>query len=131
MLKGFKILYWPYAALYHPVCPERLSVNYLHKWYFNLGRSLYILKSTGRIFNIKNKSMLGIEGFISNKLPSIFELLLLKVKIFKVSVFLWLKLFLSILILPLSILLALTKRPFYLTTLFAKTLGEAKQAYFD
>jgi len=128
MLRGFKILYWPYAALYHPATTERLTVRYLHKWYFNLGKSLYLLKNTGRIFNIKNKPILGIEGLISNKLPPIFETFFLKIKIFRVSVFLWLKLFLSILLLPVTIILFLIRRPFYLSTLLAKTIGEVRQS---
>ena len=128
ILKGFKILYWPYAALYHPVTPERLTVSYLHRWYFNSGKSLYLVKNTGRIFNIKNKPILGIEGFISNRLPPVSETLLLKTKIFKVSIFLWLKLFLLILLLPLTIFFLLVKRPFYWSTLFAKALGEIVQA---
>ena len=128
LLNKFKILYWPYAVLYHPVTSERLSAKYLHQWYFNSGKSLYLVKNTGRIFNINKKPILGIEGFISNKLPPIFETLLLKTKIFNVSIFLWLKLFLLILILPLSFFLLLIKRPFYLSTLFVKTLGEFKQA---
>ena len=53
MINKFKILYWPYATLYHTVNTERLTVSYLHKWYFNLGKSLYLVKNTGRIFNLK------------------------------------------------------------------------------
>ena len=128
LINKFKILYWPYAALYHPVTPERLTVSYLHRWYFNSGKSLYLVKNIGRIFNIKNKPILGIEGFIANKLPPVFETLLLKTKIFKVSIFLWLKLFLLFLLLPITTFLLLIKRPFYLSTLFVKTLGEVKQA---
>ena len=127
LINKFKILYWPYAALYHPVTPERLSVKYLHQWYFNSGKSLYLVKNIGRIFNINKKPILGIEGFISNKLPPVFETILLKTKIFNVSIFLWLKLVLLILILPLSIFLLLIKRPFYLSTLLSKALGEIKQ----
>lgn len=130
LLNKFKILYWPYAALYHPVTPERLSAKYLHRWYFDSGKSLYLVKNTGRIFNINKKPILGIEGFISNKLPPIFETLLLKTKIFKVSIFLWVKLFLLILLLPFTILFVLIKRPFYLSTLLLKTVGEVKQAIY-
>lgn len=96
MISGFKILYWPYAVLYHTVDPKRLSVNYLHKWYFNLGKSLYLVKNTGRISN----------QFKTSKS------------------FLWVKLVLLILLLPFTLLLLLVKRPFYLTTLLAKTVGE-------
>lgn len=128
LLHKFKILYWPYAALYHPVAPERLTAAYLHKWYFNSGKSLYLVKNTGRIFNLKRKPILGIEGFISNKLPPIFEFFLLKLKIFKISLFLWIKLFLLLVLLPLTIPLILIRRPFYLTTLFSKAIGEIKQA---
>ena len=128
LINKFKILYWPYAALYHPVTPGRLTGKYLHQWYFNSGKSLYLVKNTGRIFNLNKKPILGIEGFISNKLPPIFEVVLLKTKIFKVSIFLWVKLFLLILLLPLTIFLLLIKRPFYLSTLFSKALGEIVQA---
>ncbi len=131
LINKFKILYWPYAALYHPVTPERLTAKYLHKWYFNSGKSLYLVKNTGRIFNVNKKPILGIEGFISNKLPPIFETVLLKTKILKVSVFLWIKLLLLILILPFTIFLLLIKRPFYLTTLLAKALGEIKESLFN
>ena len=128
LINKFKILHWPYAALYHPVTPERLTAKYLHKWYFNSGKSLYLVKNTGRIFNINKKPILGIEGFISNKLPPVFETFSLKTKIFKVSIFLWMKLFLLFLLLPLSIFLLLIKRPFYLSTLFAKAIGEVIQS---
>ena len=129
LLSNFKILYWPYAALYHPVTSERLSAKYLHKWYFNSGKSLYLVKNTGRIFNIKNRPILGIEGFISNKLPPIFETVLLKTKIFKVSIFLWMKLFFLIFLLPFTVFLLFIKRPFYLSTLLSKVLGETRQAF--
>ena len=52
MINQFKILYWPFASLYHPVDPERLTISYLHKWYFNLGKSLYLIKNTGRIYKL-------------------------------------------------------------------------------
>ena len=128
MLNDFKILYWPYAALYHPVDSERLTISYLHKWYFNLGKSLYLVKNTGRIFNLKKRQMLGFESFIANKLLPIFENILLKTKIFNVSTFLWLKLFLLLSLLPLTILLFFIQRPFYLTAMISKTLGEIKQS---
>ena len=131
MVNGFKILYWPYAALYHPVLPERLSVIYLHRWYFNLGKSLYLVKNSGRFLNSNKKPILGVEGFIANKLPKIFETILLKTKIFKVSIFLWLKLFLLIFLLSLTVFLVMIKRPFYLSTMIAKVLGEIKQALID
>lgn len=128
LINNFKLLYWPYATLYHTVDPKRLTVSYLHKWYFNSGKSMYLVKNTGRIFNLKKKPIFGIEGFIANQLPSVFEMLLLKTKIFNVSIFLWLKLTLLFLLLPLSIPLVLIKRSFYLTTLFARALGEIKQS---
>lgn len=128
MINKFKILYWPYAALYHPVTPERLTIKYLHKWYFKLGKSLYLIKNTGRIFNLHKRHMLGLEGFIANKFPFFIGDILLKPRIFNVHIFLWVKLFLVTLLLPLSILLLLIKKPFYLTTMFAKTLGEIKGA---
>ena len=103
MLLGFKILYWPYAVVYHPVTPERLTVSYLHKWYFNLGKSLWLIKSKGRIAN-----KTGLE---------------------KSKLFLFLKLFLLILFLPLSLILLFIKRPFYLTTMAAKVAGELKQGF--
>ena len=105
MLNGFKVIYWPYAVLYHPVLPERLSIRYLHQWYFNLGKSLYLIKNTGRI-----KREVGDERW-------------------KAPIFLWIKLFLLILILPLSIFLLLIKRPFYLSTLVSKTFGEIKKSF--
>ena len=103
MFKNFKILYWPYAALYHPVSSERLNIRYLHRWYFNLGKSLYLIKNTGRLCK---------------------ELNALTTK----SIFLWIKLFILILLLPLTIFLVLIKRPFYLSTLIAKVLGEIRQS---
>ncbi|MBI3591414.1 MAG: glycosyltransferase family 2 protein [Candidatus Melainabacteria bacterium] len=127
LLNKFKILYWPYAALYHPVLPERLTVSYLHKWYFNLGKSLYLVNNTGRAFNVHKKHMMGIEGFIANKLPSIFGKILLKTKILNISIYLWAKLLLLVLLLPFTILLFLIKRPFYLTTMIARVSGEIRQ----
>ncbi|MBI2996350.1 MAG: glycosyltransferase family 2 protein [Candidatus Melainabacteria bacterium] len=100
MINNFKILYWPYAALYHPVDPKRLTITYLHKWYFNLGRSLYLIKSKGRI----NKEFPASS-----------------------SCLLYFKLFILILLLPFSIILLIFKRPFYLSTLLAKTFGEINQ----
>ena len=107
MINNFKILYWPYAILYHPVTSERLSISYLHKWYFNLGKSLYLVKNTGRVCNDLNKQ---------------------SKKIFNVSIFLYLKLVLLVLFLPFTIFLVLIKRPFYLSTLISKTCGEIRQA---
>jgi glycosyltransferase involved in cell wall biosynthesis len=128
ILKGYKILYWPYAAIYHPVLPDRPTLNYLHKWYFNLGKSLYLVKNSGRLLNNRKKPLLGIEGFITNKLPPIFEKILLDIKIFNVSFFLLIKFLLVVILLPLSIPLLLINRTFYISTLLAKTLGEMKQA---
>lgn len=104
MMNKFKILYWPYAAIYHPVISERLSTKYLHKWYFNLGKSLYLIKTTGRIANVLKKRNLNSQFFL------------------------WIKLFLLLLLMPLTIVLLIIKRPFYLTTMLAKTLGEIKQS---
>ncbi|OGI18743.1 MAG: hypothetical protein A3B68_03630 [Candidatus Melainabacteria bacterium RIFCSPHIGHO2_02_FULL_34_12] len=128
LMNNYKILYWPYAALYHTVFPERLNIAYLHKWYFNLGKSLYLVKNSGRLLNERKKPILGIEGFISNKMPGIFESLLLKIKILSVPILLWLKLMFLILVLPLTLLFLLINRTFYLTTMLAKTLGEVYQS---
>lgn len=103
MLNSFKILYWPHAVLYHTVDPKRLTVSYLHKWYFNLGKSLYLIKNTGRIQNEINKKDTQIS--------------------------LSLKLFILILLLPFSLILLIIKRPFYLSTMVVKTLGEIKQTH--
>ena len=128
MINKYQILYWPLATLYHTVNPNRLSIAYLHKWYFNLGKSLYLVKNTGRIFNLKKRPLVGIEGYIANKLPKVFRKVLLEIKIFNVSLFIWMKLFLLILFLPFTLFLILINRAFYLTTNMAKTLGEIKQA---
>lgn len=106
IINNFKILYWPYAALYHPVDPERLTVRYLHKWYFNLGKSLYLIKSGGRIASLQ-----GAPGFHPGRRSNL-------------NYILWLKLSLLILFLPLTIVLLFFKRPFYLSTMVAKTIGE-------
>ncbi|MBI1857653.1 MAG: glycosyltransferase family 2 protein [Candidatus Melainabacteria bacterium] len=128
MINRYKILYWPYATLYHTVNPDRLSVKYLHKWYFNLGKSLYLVKNTGRIFNLRKKPLVGIEGYVANKMPKIFRKVLLDIKIFNVSLFLWIKFICLILLLPLSILLVFINRSFFITTNIAKTLGEVKES---
>lgn len=107
ILNGFKILYWPYAFLYHPVENKRLSVKYLHRWYFNLGKSLYLIKNTGRTKNM----------FAGSK------------QIFNKSSLLWLKLFALVILLPFSFLLLFIKRPFYFSTLFFKIAGEIDQAF--
>lgn len=130
LLHNFKILYWPYAVLYHPVLPDRPTIKYIHKWYFNLGKSLHIVKNSGRLLNEKKKPVLGLEGIISNKLPHIFEIVFLKVKIFNISIFLWLKFLCMLLLLPLTVFLILINRSFYLTTMLAKMLGEMKQSMF-
>lgn len=127
MINKFKILYWPHAAIYHPADQKRINIAYLHKWYFNLGKSLYLVKNKGRIFNLQKKLVLGIEGFIADNLP-LLEKILLQAKVFNISVLLYLKLFFLILLQPLTIILFLIKRPFYLTTMLSKTLGETKQA---
>lgn len=127
MINKFKILYWPYAALYHPVSPDRLTVKYLHKWYFKLGKSLQLVKNTGRIFNLRNRHMLGLEGFVANAFPFFIGDILLKPKIFGAPIFLWIKLFVVILLLPLTLILLLIKRPFYLSTMLAKAIGEFKR----
>lgn len=105
MINKFKILYWPFASLYHPVDPERLTASYLHKWYFNLGKSLYLIKNTGRISKLLKK--------------------------INSPIFLWTKLLLLFLLLPFTVILFLIKRPFYLTSLIAKTTGEIKQQMMD
>ncbi len=128
LLHNFKILYWPYAVLYHPVLPDRPTIKYLHKWYFNLGKSLHLVKNSGRLLNEKKKPILGLEGIISNKLPPIFETVFLRIKIFNISIFLWLKFLCVVLLLPLTVLLILINRSFYLTTMLAKVLGEMKQS---
>ena len=99
LLNNFKILYWPYATLYHTVDLKRLRVSYLHKWYFNSGKSLYLIKNKGRLS---------------------------KYKISRVSISPWVKLFILFMLLPLTIPLLVIKRPFYLTTLFARALGEIR-----
>ena len=99
LVNNFKLLYWPYAFVYHPVDSKRLTMSYLHKWYFNSGKSLYLIKNTGRI-----KKEMRDGGWK------------------------WTKLFLLILFLPVTLVLLLIKRPFYLSTLLARTLGEIKQA---
>jgi len=132
MMNDFKILYWPYAALYHTVDPRRLSVGYLHKWYFNLGKSLYLIKSNGRIHKENN----GENAELKSSNPEFEKLthalntqhLLLSNKIFKIPIFLIFKLLIIILLLPTSILLLFINKPFYLSTMLAKTLGEIKQA---
>ncbi len=126
--KGFKILYWPYAVLYHPVFPDRITLGYLHKWYFNLGKSLYLVKNSGRLLNENKKPILGIEGFISNKLPPVFEILLLEIKLFNIPLLLILKLFLTILLLPLTVFLFFINRTFYITTMLSKTCGEISES---
>ena len=136
LMNNLNILYWPYAVLYHPVMPERLTVQYLHKWYFNLGKSLYLVKNTGRL---QKESMLQSEGKRNSnnyknsevkKLISQFKSKSPKfnAKLFKISLRLWLKLFLLIFLLPFSIVLILIKRPFYFSTLLSKNLGEITQA---
>lgn len=128
MINKYKILYWPYAILYHTVNPERLSLRYLHLWYFRLGKSLHLVKNTGRIFNLRNKPMVGIEGFVANKMPGIFKSLLLDLKIFKVPILLWIKLLIVLALLPATFLLLFMNRTFFITTMLAKTIGELKQA---
>lgn len=128
LINRYKILYWPYATLYHTVNPNRLSIKYLHKWYFNLGKSLYLVKNTGRIYNLRKRPLVGIEGYIANKMPKVFRKVLLEVKIFKVSIFLWLKFIFLILLLPFSVILLFINRPFYLTSQLSKTIGEMKEA---
>ena len=114
LINNFKILYWPYAALYHTVDPDRLTVSYLHKWYFNLGKSLYLIKSRGRI--VKNLNNNGFKMLKASNLNFISK-----------KPFLFIKLFFLILLLPMSIVLLFIKRPFFISTLIAKTLGEINQ----
>ena len=128
LMNKFKILYWPYATLYHPVVPERLKITYLHKWYFNLGKSLYLIKNTGRIFDVHKRPIVGTEGYIANKMPKVFKSILLETKILNITLFLWLKFLFLVLVLPLSLVLLFFKRPFYLTTMLVKTAGEIKEA---
>jgi len=128
MINDYKILYWPYSVLYHPVLPDRLNPDYLHKWYFKLGKSLSLIKNSGRIYNKNKKPVLGFEGFIANKMPAFIKKIFLDTKIFKVSIFLWLKLFILVMLLPLSVFLLLIKKPFYITSLIAKTFGEIKES---
>ena len=130
LISGFKILYWPYATLYHTVDPERLSLGYLHKWYFNLGKSLYLIKNTGRIFNLLKDENTRVENPDIKRLTLGFSTSLLgkdKSSPYN-TLFLFLKLLVIILFLPVSIFLLFIKRPFYLTTLLAKTLGEIEEA---
>lgn len=125
MICKIKILYWPYATVYHPVNPKRLNLSSLHHYYFKIGKSMYLIKNTGRIFNIKKKQMIGVEGYIANKYPAVLKSILLDVKILKLPIFLILKLLLLILLLPLSVFLLLIKCPFYISTKIATTIGEA------
>lgn len=140
MINGFKILYWPYAVLYHTVSSERLSVRYLHKWYFNLGKSLYLIKSNGRIQNrIKDISKNELRSWsmetkklakaLMNKGAGVRSLELAKsTRNHKAQINLYLKLLLLISSLPLSFFLLIIRKPFYLSTILAKTLGEIKEA---
>ncbi len=127
LINDFKILYWPYAALYHTVDPSRLTVGYLHKWYFNLGKSLYLVKNTGRIFNLLKEKEIIAQNPEARKLYSALAHYSLASR-FKLQISLLVKLLTIILLLPLSVILLFIKRPFYLTTMLAKTLGEIKQA---
>ena len=128
MINSFKILYWPYATLYHTVTPERLTVSHLHKWYFNLGKSLYLIKRKGRIINhLKNSN-----GKLLKSESSELKKLITNLKSHASSPgsqipILWFKLLILILFLPFSTVLLLIKRPFYLSTLIVKNLGEMKQ----
>ncbi len=132
MLKNYKILYWPYASLYHPVTKERLSIGYLHKWYFNLGKSLYLVKSKGRLNQeLHDVKSLPTDG--GDELKKLFQNLSTQrsknnISILAVPGYLWMKLLLILLLLPLSAVLLFIKRPLYLSTLLLKTIGEIKQA---
>lgn len=135
MMNDFKILYWPYAVLYHTVTSERLNLLYLHKWYFNLGKSLYLIKNNGRIRNEIGNWRLEIrkEPSYNSELEKLLKALTIHAsantyKLFSVPTFLVFKLISLIILLPTTFFLAFFKRPFYLTTLLAKTIGEVKQA---
>lgn len=128
LINRYQILYWPYATLYHTVNPNRLTLKYLHKWYFNLGKSLYLVKNTGRIFNLRKRPLVGIEGYIANRMPKIFRKVLLDLKVFNISLFLWLKLLVLILLLPLTVFFVFINRAFFITTNIAKTVGEIREA---
>lgn len=127
MINKYKLLYWPCASVYHTVNPNRLSIKYLHLWYFRLGKSLYLVKNTGRIFNLRKRPMVGVEGYIANKTPKLIRKILLDIKIANVTLFLWLKLILVLLLLPFTVLLIFINRTFYFSTMLAKTLGEVWQ----
>ena len=118
MINGFKILYWPYAALYHPVETDRLTINYLHKWYFNLGKSLYLIKANGRLLSATKDSP---KKAVSPKLSFLRSLN-------SKPVLLWSKLCFFALLLPITPVISIFKRPFYVSTMFAKALGEVKQS---
>ena len=127
MLNDHKILYWPYASLYHPVIKERLSIFHLHKWYFNLGKSIYLIKATGRIQKELSNGKWKSQDKAKTISPELRKLasLLTSGFFFKTG----LKLFLLVLFLPLSIILLFIKRPFYLSTLLGKALGEIWQGF--
>lgn len=119
IINKFKILYWPYATLYHPVDPERLTISYLHKWYFNLGKSLYLIKNTGRLCKLLKKDSVHLP-----KVRGLSSQLLC----FNSPIFLWTKLFALFLLLPFTLPLLIIKRPFYVSTMFTKAIGEVKQS---
>ena len=118
LVNGFKILYWPYVPVYHPVDPKRLSISYLHKWYFNSGKSLYLIKNSGRI--VKNSQL-------ESQNPELTKLIKALTTKINVPLYLCLKFFILLLLLPASLFLLLIKRPFYFSTLLARALGEVRQ----
>ena len=124
MANGFKLLYWPYAFVYHPVDPKRLSVSYLHKWYFNSGKSLYLIKNTGGVKREIRELENWRIGNENKELKKLFQALSTRKNI---PVFLFFKLFLLILLLPASLFLLLIKRPFYFSTLLLRNIGEISQ----
>lgn len=131
MLCGFKVLYWPYAAVYHPVLSDRIKISYLHKWCFNLGKSLYLIKTSGRIRK-ELKQNISSENNELNKFLFLLKnnISLLDSKIARVPIFLLIKLVFLILVLPLTIFLFIFKKPFYISVNLTKTIGEIKQAIY-
>lgn len=128
--RKLKAIYCPYVTVMHPVYDTRLSINYIHGWYFKLGKSLYRAINTGRLYEFNSKPVMGLEGLIANKFPKELSSFL-NIRIFRIPVFLYLKFIFSVVLLPFTLLLIFVKKPFYPSTLLFKTFGQMYQSRVD
>lgn len=113
------MLYVPQCIVFHPISHQQMTPQYIRRWYFKSGKSLYWMAHTDRmkrnpakLFNIPTSYRMFFPEIIAD------------LKVFGTPLYLWLKLFYTLVIWALVRLTFDRKKEFWFGLLFSRILGE-------